>query len=68
MDLQDVLSQTRDAITVRRVFADPVQVDGVTVITAAAVGAVAVAVAVMPRTRKAREPGSGSAPGRPVPT
>ncbi|SSC25758.1 Hypothetical protein KLENKIAIHU_4382, partial [Klenkia terrae] len=38
VDLQDVLSQTRDAITVRRVFADPVQVDGVTVITAAAVG------------------------------
>lgn len=37
MDVQDVLSQARDAITVRRVFGEPYEKDGVTVIAAASV-------------------------------
>lgn len=37
MDVQDVLSQARDAITVRRVFGEPYEKDGVTVIPAAGV-------------------------------
>lgn len=35
MNALEVLNQTRDAITVRRVYGDPYQVDGVTVIPAA---------------------------------
>ncbi len=38
MDLQDVLATARDAVTVRRVFAEPYEKDGVTVIAAAAIG------------------------------
>ena len=37
MDLQDVLIGARDAITVKRVFAEPYEKDGVTVIAAATV-------------------------------
>jgi uncharacterized spore protein YtfJ len=37
MDRHDVLSQARDAITVRRVFGEPYEKDGVTVIAAASV-------------------------------
>jgi len=35
MDVQDVLSQARDAITVRRVFGEPYEKNGVTVIAVA---------------------------------
>jgi uncharacterized spore protein YtfJ len=35
MNALDVLNQTRDAITVRRVYGDPYQEDGVTIIPAA---------------------------------
>ena len=38
MKLEEVLSVARDAITVRRVYADPYEKDGVVVIPAAAVG------------------------------
>lgn len=38
MDVQQTISQARDAITVRRVYGDPYERDGVTVIPAAAVG------------------------------
>jgi uncharacterized spore protein YtfJ len=37
MNVLETVNQTRDAITVRRVYGDPYQVDGVTVIPAAAV-------------------------------
>jgi uncharacterized spore protein YtfJ len=37
MDVQDTISQARDAITVKRVYGDPYERDGVTVIPAAAV-------------------------------
>jgi uncharacterized spore protein YtfJ len=37
MDLADVLSTTKDAITVRRVFAEPYEKDGLTIIAAARV-------------------------------
>ena len=37
MDLQQLIAQARDAITVKRVFGDPYEKDGVTVIPAAAV-------------------------------
>jgi uncharacterized spore protein YtfJ len=37
VNVGDIVDQARDAITVRRVFGDPVQQDGVTVIPAAAV-------------------------------
>jgi uncharacterized spore protein YtfJ len=38
MDVQETISQARDAITVKRVYGDPYERDGVTVIPAAAVG------------------------------
>ncbi|HEY1330758.1 MAG TPA: spore germination protein GerW family protein [Actinomycetota bacterium] len=38
MDVQEVVSQARDAISVKRVFGDPIEKDGVTVIPAAKVG------------------------------
>jgi uncharacterized spore protein YtfJ len=38
MDPQAVLQRVEDAMTVRRVFGDPVQVDGVTVLPVATVG------------------------------
>lgn len=38
MQVQDMLSSARDAITVRRVFGEPYEKDGVTVIPAARVG------------------------------
>ncbi|RBY87726.1 spore germination protein GerW family protein [Blastococcus sp. TF02A-30] len=38
MQVQDVLGSARDAITVRRVFGEPYEKDGVTVIPAARVG------------------------------
>ena len=37
MDVQNVIAQARDAITVKRVFGEPYQADGVTVIPAAKV-------------------------------
>jgi uncharacterized spore protein YtfJ len=37
MDVQSVMSQARDAITVKRVFGEPYQAEGVTVIPAAKV-------------------------------
>jgi uncharacterized spore protein YtfJ len=37
MNVLETVNQTRDAITVRKVYGDPYQVDGVTVIPAAAV-------------------------------
>jgi uncharacterized spore protein YtfJ len=37
MDVTDVLSTTRDAITVKRVFAEPYEKDGLTIIAAARV-------------------------------
>jgi uncharacterized spore protein YtfJ len=37
MDVQDVLTQARDAITVKRVFGEPYEKDGVTVIPVARV-------------------------------
>ncbi len=38
MDVQETIAQARDAITVKRVYGDPYERDGVTVIPAAAVG------------------------------
>lgn len=38
MQIADMVRETQDAITVRRVFAEPYEVDGVTVIAAAKVG------------------------------
>jgi uncharacterized spore protein YtfJ len=38
MDVQETISQARDAITVRRVYGEPYERDGVAVIPAAAVG------------------------------
>ena len=38
MDVQAILSQARDAITVKRVFGEPIERDGVTVIPVARVG------------------------------
>lgn len=38
MQISDMVRETKDAITVRRVFAEPYEVDGVTVIAAAKVG------------------------------
>jgi uncharacterized spore protein YtfJ len=38
MQVSDVLRQAQDTITVRRVFTDPYEVDGVTLIAAARVG------------------------------
>jgi len=37
MDIQEVIAQARDAITVKRVFGDPYEKDGTTVIPAAKV-------------------------------
>jgi uncharacterized spore protein YtfJ len=37
MEIQEVISQARDAITVKRVFGDPYERNGITVIPAAAV-------------------------------
>ncbi len=37
MDVQDVLGQARDALTVKRVFGDPIERDGVTVVPVARV-------------------------------
>jgi uncharacterized spore protein YtfJ len=38
MQVEELVRQAQDTITVRRVFADPYEVDGVTVIAAARVG------------------------------
>jgi uncharacterized spore protein YtfJ len=38
MDVQETISKARDAITVKRVYGDPYERNGVTVIPAAAVG------------------------------
>ena len=38
MDVQETISKARDAITVKRVYGDPYERDGVVVIPAAAVG------------------------------
>jgi uncharacterized spore protein YtfJ len=38
MDVQEVIAQAKDAITVKRVFGDPYEKNGVTVIPAARVG------------------------------
>jgi uncharacterized spore protein YtfJ len=37
MDPNELMQQTRDALTVKRVFGDPIERDGVTVIPAAAI-------------------------------
>src|SRR5438132_13889670 len=37
MNVQDILAQARDTITVKRVFGDPYEKDGMTIIPAAAV-------------------------------
>lgn len=37
MDVQDILGQARDTMTVRRVFGEPIERDGVTVVPVAAV-------------------------------
>ncbi len=37
MEVQEILSQARDAMTVKRVFGDPIEKDGVTVIPVARV-------------------------------
>jgi uncharacterized spore protein YtfJ len=38
MDVQETIAKARDAITVKRVYGDPYEQDGVTIIPAAAVG------------------------------
>ena len=38
MDAQQVLTSAQDAMSVRRVFGDPIQVDGTTIIPVAVVG------------------------------
>jgi uncharacterized spore protein YtfJ len=38
MEFQDTIAKARDAITVKRVYGDPYERDGVTVIPAAAIG------------------------------
>jgi hypothetical protein len=42
MDVHDVIAQARDSLTVKRVFGDPYEQDGVTVIPAARVQVVTV--------------------------
>ena len=37
MDVQQIIASTQEALTVRRVFGDPIQVDGVTLIPTASV-------------------------------
>ena len=37
MEVQDVIAQARDALTVKRVFGEPYEKDGVTIIPAASV-------------------------------
>jgi uncharacterized spore protein YtfJ len=37
MEVQDVIAQARDALTVKRVFGEPYEKDGVTIIPAATV-------------------------------
>jgi uncharacterized spore protein YtfJ len=37
MEVQDVIAQVRDALTVKRVFGEPYEKDGVTIIPAARV-------------------------------
>ena len=52
MDVQDITSQARDALTVKRVFGEPYEKDGLTIIPAARVqGAVGAAAARTPRPR-----------------
>jgi uncharacterized spore protein YtfJ len=60
MDVQETISQARDAITVKRVFADPYEKDGTTVIPAAAVRGGAGGGSGESPTARAAAPGSGS--------
>ena len=56
MDVQELTAQARDALTVKRVFGEPYEKDGLTIIPAARVqGAVGGGVAA--RTRRARAKG-----------
>lgn len=71
MDVQRMIAEARDVITVKRVFGDPYEKDGVTIIPAATVqgggggGGGAKAPPVRARVRVA---GSGSPPGPQAPT
>lgn len=66
MDVQNVIAQARDAITVKRVFGEPYETNGVTVIPAAkVVGGAGGGKASVPRNRrKVRVADSAWLPGR----
>jgi uncharacterized spore protein YtfJ len=52
VEVQDVIAQARDALTVKRVFGEPYEKDGVTIIPAARVqGAAGAEAARIPRAR-----------------
>ncbi|MEX0625654.1 MAG: hypothetical protein WD402_03835 [Chloroflexota bacterium] len=63
MNVDEMLSGARDTMTVKRVYGDPIERDGVLVIPAAK-GPVVVAAAT---TRTTPAAGSASAPSRPAP-
>ena len=59
MDVRELTGQARDALTVKRVFGEPYEKDGLTIIPAARVqGAVGAGAA---RTRRARARGPAAA-------
>jgi hypothetical protein len=59
MKLAELATTVQDAITVSRVFADPYQKDGVTIIAAALAGGAVVEVDTTSAARKARAEASG---------
>jgi uncharacterized spore protein YtfJ len=64
MDVQDVMGQARDALTVKRVFGDPIERDGVTVVPVARVmGGSGFGTGTGPAGESDDEGGSGAAAG-----
>jgi uncharacterized spore protein YtfJ len=67
MDVQDITSQARDALTVKRVFGEPYEKDGLTVIPAARVqGAVGAGGGEDPQTQGKGSGGGFGMTARPV--
>ena len=61
MEVQDVIAQARDVLTVKRVFGEPYEKDGVTVIPVARVGGGAGGGGGEARTARGRAPGAALA-------
>jgi hypothetical protein len=69
MKMQEVLNEAKDAITVKRVFADPYEKEGVTFIPAARVGGGGGgAAATIKKAKRVRAAASESLRVRPAPT